>query len=126
MRRFCLREGGGGLRRVTEGGGRGRRDTRRDTASRATRARRAAGEGRDVPEMACREGVANTGEHCGQPAGVVARIEGMGPIPVCGKCAKFCADKSPFELPRDLGVLVGNLRDQARTALRAVEAPREG
>jgi hypothetical protein len=86
------------------------------TATEAMRAalEQIAGRNRDFPELACQE---RSRGYCGKPATRVARIEGMGHVVVCQGCARFYADSTPIQLPRDLGVLVGNLRDQARHAL---------
>ena len=77
-----------------------------------------AGGDRLLPILRCQE--RSTGELCARPANYVA-YAGVGYVVVCDRCMRFYADSHKIELPADLDVVVGNLRDQARNALELLQ-----
>jgi len=79
------------------------------TAFREVRAR--------VRELTCDE--ASSGTRCGQSAGYVAELPGIGHVVVCSACARFYAAGSVrrLALTRDACIAAGNLLDQIEDAL---------
>lgn len=81
--------------------------------------RNIAGGQREWPMPRCQE---RSQGLCNQPAGFVAFV-GDGHVVVCWKCSGLYATIDTIEFPRDLDILVGNMRDQARNALDGFLVP---
>lgn len=70
---------------------------------------------RDGPRIRCQE--RSAGRPCYSPATHVARCDPFGDSLTCSECAKFYAVHRTIELPRDLALIIENMRAQASDAL---------